>query len=113
VQGHTVRQVSLLLMTVCNCKLLFWKNGPFKWPQASTVVTFPSSHLIMETDPAIRTNILNTFSLTAFKTLKSTVPGHFTTLWKSRSTSTPPGQLARDAAEYYYSARAESVKGLK
>jgi hypothetical protein len=40
------------------------------------------------------------------------VPGHFTTLWKSRSTSTPPGQLARDAAEYYYSARAESVKYL-
>jgi hypothetical protein len=45
----------------------------------------------------------------AFKTLKSTVPGHFTTLWKSRSTSTLSGQLAQDAAEYYYSARAESV----
>jgi hypothetical protein len=45
----------------------------------------------------------------AFKTLKSTVPGHFTTLWKSRSTSTPSGQLAQDAAEYFYSARAESV----
>jgi hypothetical protein len=38
------------------------------------------------------------------------VPGHFTTLWKLRSTSTPSGQLAREAAEYYYSARAESVK---
>jgi hypothetical protein len=37
------------------------------------------------------------------------MPGHFTTLWKSRSTSTPSGQLAREAAEYYYSARAESV----
>jgi hypothetical protein len=53
--------------------------------------------------------VFNTFSPTAVKTLKSTVPGHFTTLWKSRNTSTPPGQLARDAAEYYYSARAESV----
>jgi hypothetical protein len=52
----------------------------------------------------------NTFSPADFKTLKSTVPGHFTTLWKLRSTSTPSGQLARDAAEYYYSARAESVK---
>jgi hypothetical protein len=52
----------------------------------------------------------NTFSPAAFKTLKSTVPGHFTTLWKLRSTSTSSGQLARDAAEYYYSARAESVK---
>jgi hypothetical protein len=56
--------------------------------------------------------VLNTFSPAAFKTLKSTVPGHFTTLWKSRSTSTPSGQLVRDDAEYYYSARAESVKSL-
>jgi hypothetical protein len=38
------------------------------------------------------------------------MPGHFTTLWESRSTSTPSGQLARQAAEYYYSAWAESVK---
>jgi hypothetical protein len=53
--------------------------------------------------------VFNTFSPAAFKTLKSTVPGHFTTLWKLRSTSTPSGQLARYAAEYYYSARAESV----
>jgi hypothetical protein len=37
------------------------------------------------------------------------MPGHFTTLWESRSTSTPSGQLARQAAEYYYSAWAESV----
>jgi hypothetical protein len=40
------------------------------------------------------------------------VPGHFKTLWKSRSTSTPPGQLAQDAAEYIYSTRTESVKWL-
>jgi hypothetical protein len=53
--------------------------------------------------------ILNTFSPAALSTLKSTVPGHFTTLWKSRSTSTPSGQLAQEAAEYYYSARPESV----
>jgi hypothetical protein len=38
------------------------------------------------------------------------MPGHFTTLWKSRSTSTPSGQLAREAAEYIQPARAESVK---
>jgi hypothetical protein len=38
------------------------------------------------------------------------MPGHFTTLWKSQSTSTLSGQLAREAVEYYYSARAESVK---
>jgi hypothetical protein len=38
------------------------------------------------------------------------MPGHFTTLWELRSTSTPSGQLARQAAEYYYSAWAESVK---
>jgi hypothetical protein len=44
-----------------------------------------------------------------FKLLKSTVPGHFTTLWKLRSTSTPSGQLAREAAEYMYSAGTESV----
>jgi hypothetical protein len=37
------------------------------------------------------------------------VPGHFTTLWKSWSTSTPSGQLVQEAAEYYYSVRAESV----
>jgi hypothetical protein len=53
---------------------------------------------------------LNTFTPAAFETLKSTVPGHFTTLRKLRSTSTPSGLLARDAAEYDYSARAESVK---
>jgi hypothetical protein len=52
---------------------------------------------------------INTFSPAAFKTLKSTVPDHFTTLWKSQSTSSPSGQLAREAAEYYYSVRAESV----
>jgi hypothetical protein len=40
------------------------------------------------------------------------VPGHFTTLWKSQSASTPSGQLAQGAAEYYYSARAESVKSV-
>jgi hypothetical protein len=51
-----------------------------------------------------------TFSPAAFQTLKSTMPGHFTTLWESRSTSTPSRQLARQAAEYYYSAWAESVK---
>jgi hypothetical protein len=39
------------------------------------------------------------------------VPGHFTTLWKSRSISTPSGQLAQEAAEYYYSARPECVNG--
>jgi hypothetical protein len=33
-----------------------------------------------------------------------------TTLWESRSTSTPSGQLALQAAEYYYAAWAESVK---
>jgi hypothetical protein len=38
------------------------------------------------------------------------MPGHFTTLWESRRTITPSGQLARQAAEYYYSAWAESVK---
>jgi hypothetical protein len=37
------------------------------------------------------------------------VSGHFTILWKSRSTSTLSGQLAREAAEYIYSARAEIV----
>jgi hypothetical protein len=37
------------------------------------------------------------------------MPGHFTTLWESRSISTPSGQLARHATEYYYSAWAESV----
>jgi hypothetical protein len=42
-------------------------------------------------------HVFNTFSPAAFKTLKSTVPGYFTTLWKLRSTSTPSGQLARDA----------------
>jgi hypothetical protein len=57
------------------------------------------------------------------------VPGHFTTLWKLQSTSTPSGQLswrerprstitpsgqlAREAAEYYYSAWAESVNKVK
>jgi hypothetical protein len=54
----------------------------------------------------------NTFSLVAFYTSKSTVPGHFTTLWKSRSTSTLSAQLAQEAAEYYYSAQVESVKLL-
>jgi hypothetical protein len=38
------------------------------------------------------------------------VPGHFTTLWKWRSTSTPSGQLASEAVEYIYSTWAESVK---
>jgi hypothetical protein len=40
------------------------------------------------------------------------MPGHFT-LWESRSTSTPSGQLARQAAEYSYSAWAESVNGIR
>jgi hypothetical protein len=53
---------------------------------------------------------LNTFSPAAFWTLKSTVPGHFTILWKSQSTSTPSGQLAREATECIYSMWAESVK---
>jgi hypothetical protein len=37
---------------------------------------------------------------------------HFTALWKSWSTSTLSGQLAREAAEYIYSARAESVNNI-
>jgi hypothetical protein len=56
-----------------------------------------------------KTHTSNNFSPAAFKTLKSTVPDHFTTLCKSRSTSSPSGQLAREAAEYSYSVRAESV----
>jgi hypothetical protein len=44
--------------------------------------------------------------------LKSTVPGHFTTLWERRSTGTLSGWLVREAAEYHYSARAESVNPL-
>jgi hypothetical protein len=61
------------------------------------------------------TNIwfFNTFSSADIYTLKSTVPGHFTTLWKSQSTSTPSGQLVSEATEYIYSARAESVKLLQ
>jgi hypothetical protein len=38
------------------------------------------------------------------------MPGHFTTLWKSWSTSTPSGQLAREATEYIYFVRTESFK---
>jgi hypothetical protein len=38
------------------------------------------------------------------------VPGHFTTLWKSWSTSSPSGWLAQEAAEYVYSAETGSVK---
>jgi hypothetical protein len=33
-----------------------------------------------------------------------------TSLWKSRSTSTPSGQLAREVVEYWYSVHTESVK---
>jgi hypothetical protein len=38
------------------------------------------------------------------------MPDHFTTLRKLQSTRTPSGQLAQEAAEYIYSAQAESVK---
>jgi hypothetical protein len=38
------------------------------------------------------------------------MPGHFTTLWKSHDTSTLSGQLAREVAEYIYSAGMESIK---
>jgi hypothetical protein len=44
--------------------------------------------------------VFNTFSLVSISNFKSTVPGHFTTLWESQSTSTPSGQLAQEAAWY-------------
>jgi hypothetical protein len=56
-----------------------------------------------------KSTVINTFGPGGIWTLKSTMPGHFTTLWKSRSTSTPSGRLAWEAAEYMYSAGTESV----
>jgi hemerythrin-like domain-containing protein len=38
------------------------------------------------------------------------MPGHFTTFWKSQSTSTLSRQLAREAVEYIYFTQTESVK---
>jgi hypothetical protein len=54
----------------------------------------------------------NTLRPAAIYNLKSTVPGHFTTLWKSRSIYTPSGLVAWEVAEYIYSARTESVNTL-
>jgi hypothetical protein len=68
--------------------------------------------VLFGTSNSIVGRILNTFSPADIKTLKSTMPGHFTTLWKSRSTNTPSGQLAREAAEYIYSVQCESVNSV-
>jgi hypothetical protein len=37
------------------------------------------------------------------------MPAHLKTLWRSQSSTTPSGQPAWEAAEYYYSAQSESV----
>jgi hypothetical protein len=62
---------------------------------------------------ALFIKFINSFSLGGFQTLKSTMPGHFTTLWKSRSTSTLSGRLVREAAMYIHSAGTESVNTLR